>query len=407
MLERILAHLDAQKQTVIDVQRALVAVPALSPENGGTGESEKAEVLKKLLTSIGLSEIKDIPSPDPRVPSGNRPNLAAVIRGRDRTRTLWVVSHIDVVPPGDLSLWTTRPFELTVDGDTLIGRGVEDDHHGIVSSFLLAKALIDERTDPPVNYGMLFVSDEESGNRHGIEHVVKNHRNLFGPNDMFLIPDYGNTTSEPVDIAEKGVLWLKISVTGKQSHSSQPQEGCNALTAAAALILKLRELHDLFDKQDPLFDPPQSTFEATKMQETPGSINILPGRTVFHMDCRTLPDYALTDVLKEIRIMGGAVEKTHGVKVDIETVQSTQAAAPTPQGSELIERLLPAIGTVYGNAPKLVGVGCFTVACSLRHAGYPAAAWASFNETPHKPNERSSIALTVNDAKVIARTLFA
>ena len=46
--------------------------------------------------------------------------------------TLWTVGHMDVVPVGDLNLWSGDPFTLRVDGDTLIGRGVEDNHQGIV-----------------------------------------------------------------------------------------------------------------------------------------------------------------------------------------------------------------------------------------------------------------------------------
>ena len=41
-------------------------------------------------------------APDETVPCGFRPNLAAIIPGEDTERTFWIISHVDVVPAGDL-----------------------------------------------------------------------------------------------------------------------------------------------------------------------------------------------------------------------------------------------------------------------------------------------------------------
>jgi len=54
-----------------------------------------------------------------------------------------VLSHSDIVPPGDPSLWKSEPYELMVDGDRIVGRGVEDNQHGFVSSYLALKAILD------------------------------------------------------------------------------------------------------------------------------------------------------------------------------------------------------------------------------------------------------------------------
>jgi len=105
MLNAILAYLDTQKQTVIDIQRGLVSIPALSPEVGGEGERKKADHLKKYLADIGITDIREINAPDPRVPCGHRPNMIAVIPGKDVSRTFWNVCHLDVVPPGDAARW--------------------------------------------------------------------------------------------------------------------------------------------------------------------------------------------------------------------------------------------------------------------------------------------------------------
>ena len=144
MLEEILARIAALRPELIALQGELVRRPALGPTNGGEGEKDKADFLKDWLRSRPGIRVTDLPAPDPRVPCGSRPNLAAVLPGRDETRTLWIIGHMDVVPPGDEALWTTPPFILQVDGERMIGRGTEDNHQGIISALLLVQALLDK-----------------------------------------------------------------------------------------------------------------------------------------------------------------------------------------------------------------------------------------------------------------------
>ncbi len=60
---------------------------------------------------------------------------------------------MDVVPIGDRRLWKTDPYVLEKKGDLLYGRGVEDNHHGIVSSYFAIKALQEEGVSPTYSVG--------------------------------------------------------------------------------------------------------------------------------------------------------------------------------------------------------------------------------------------------------------
>ncbi len=405
MLDKILSFLDSERDTVIDLQSSLVAMPALSPDNGGEGERAKADKLKEWLAEQGLPSVKEYNAPDDRVPCGHRPNLALVMPGQDASRTLWVIAHLDVVPIGDRALWSTDPFELHVDGDLIRGRGVEDNHQGVLSAVLLAKALKAHNVTPPINYGALLVADEETGSKYGLEYVLEHHGALFKKNDLFLVPDFGTPMGDAIEIAEKSMMWLKITVTGKQCHGSVPQRGINSLRAAADFILKIDRLKQIFGDSNPIYDPPASTFEPTKKEANVENINTVPGRDVFCIDCRVLPQYNIDDVMAEIRKLGDEVIKTHGVTIDYEKVQYKQAASATPEDSDIVKRLVPAIQAVYGGAPKPVGVGGGTVAAFLRARGYEAVVWANLEDNAHQPNERSSIKRTIGDAKVMARVL--
>lgn len=406
MLDRVQSFLDAQRETVIDLQRRLTAVPALGPDNGGPGEREKADLVRHLLAGLGLPEPREINAPDTRVPCGHRPNLAVILPGTDTSRTFWVISHLDIVPPGDLGLWRTDPYQVAVDGDLIYGRGVEDNQQATVSSLLVAMALTEAGITPPINYGLLFVSDEETGSKFGLDYVADHADGLFTPDDLFLVPDFGLPTSEMVEIAEKSMLWLKIIVNGRQCHASTPEQGINTLAAAALFILKIPRLHERFDAKNSLFLPANSTFEPTKKEANVDNINTIPGRDVFYVDCRVLPEYPLDDVLAAIRELGAEVEAACGVTIDYEVVQQEQAVAATSEDAPIVRRLMPAIRAIYPDSnPRPMGIGGGTVAAYLRRRGYPAVVWATLEHNAHQPNERSSIAKTIGDAKVIARTL--
>jgi len=406
MLSGILERLDASRETVIELQRRLVAIPAVAPDSGGQGERAKADAMLQWLADHGIQDVTEYKAPDIRVSCGHRPSIKAVIPGRDTSRTFLVISHLDIVPPGDLTLWATNPYELSVNGDALTGRGVEDNHQGIVASLLVAKALMDADQTPPINYGMLLVADEENGSKFGLEWLLKKHPELFGKKDLYLIPDFGVPSSEMIEVAEKSMFWLKITVLGKQCHASSPEEGVNTLVASAAFILSLTDLHDRFPAVNPLFDPPRSTFAPTKKEANVENINTIPGRDVFYVDCRVLPEYAVDDVLTVIRELGGAISKNYGVTIQYDIVQKEQAAPATPLDAEIVTRMVSAVRRVYGGNPKAQGVGGGTVAAFLRRAGLDAAVWATWVPNAHQPNECSLVNANIGDAKVIATALY-
>jgi succinyl-diaminopimelate desuccinylase len=406
MLATLFRHIDGLAETVVDLQRSLVAIPALGPQNGGPGEKDKADFLRRYLEDLGIADIRDLPAPDASVPCGFRPNIAARLPGANARKTLWIISHLDVVPPGDRALWATDPYTLVREGDMIVGRGVEDNHQAIASSLMTAKALLDLRLVPELTLGLLLVSDEETGSAFGLEFLLREHAALFGPQDLFLVPDSGVPDSSQVEVAEKSMLWIKFAVLGKQCHGSTPDKGINTLVAASDLVLRLRRLYGIFGREDPLYDPPRSTFEPTKKEANVENVNTIPGRDVFYVDCRVLPDYPLDDVLAAAAGVCREVEAAYGVRVETGVVQRVDAPPATPADSEIVRSVLANVRRVYGGEPRPQGIGAGTVAAMLRKRNLPAVVWATLLHNAHQPNERSSLANTLGDAKVMAGMLF-
>ena len=168
-VKNLLKKIDGYRDFIIDLQSKMIACPAITPhEKGGLGEAAKAEVLLKALKAMKFDEIKVLEAKDPASPTGVRPNIVAKYYGQNRNKTLWVMAHMDVVPPGDLAMWKTDPFKAVVKGDKIYGRGSEDNQQGLVSGLLAGKAMMDCGVRPPVTYALLLNADGKVGSGYGL-----------------------------------------------------------------------------------------------------------------------------------------------------------------------------------------------------------------------------------------------
>jgi succinyl-diaminopimelate desuccinylase len=272
----------------------------------------------------------------------------------------------------------------------------------MVASIFAAKAILDEGLTTPNSIGLGFIADEETSGRTGLHHVMAVNDKLFGHDDLIIIPDSGNSQGSLIEIAEKSMLWMKIKTTGKQCHASKPQLGNNAFVAASHLVTRLSELKKLFPKSNPLYDPPASTFEATKKEPNVGNVNTIPGEDIFYIDCRVLPDYRLDDVVEAINLIAGKIENKFQVNIEISPVFYLQSPPPTPPDSPVVIALQEAIRNVYNLKAFAGGVGAGTLASYFRRKGFPAAVWSKSSLNAHQPDESCPIDNMLGDAKVFA-----
>ncbi len=387
-------HRDEAAQVLMDFVKTAPVNPRSG--EGGKGETEAAKVLSGYLEKWGFTvHRKDAMDPE----FGPRPNIWAILEGEDTSRTVWLIGHMDVVSPGDLSLWETDPFEpvLTEDG-WIIGRGAEDNGQGVVSSMFALRAMKELGIKPKYNVAALLVADEETGSEYGLQFLIK--EGLFKKEDMAIVPDGGTPDGHFIEVAEKSILWLRFTVYGKQSHASRPHLAVNARLAGSYLSVYLHEyLHDVYADRDNIFEPPYSTFEMTKIEANVDSVNIIPGKDVFYMDMRVLPQWKLDDILDDVYSIVTKVEYEFKVKVDVDVVQRNDAAPPTSPDAEIARRLAHAIKEDRGIEPVIGGVGGGTVAAHLRYIGVDSVVWATIEEYAHQPNEKASLDNLLADAR--------
>jgi len=401
-LNNIFERIDGYREEVIRLQTELTSRVALGPANGGTGEHEKAKYVKTALRELNPDVLEEIKAPDSRVPDGYRPNLIAKWGEGLKAPAVWVLSHLDIVPPGDLSLWNADPYTVKTEGDRVIGRGVEDNQHGFVSSYLALKGILDSREALSRPVGLAVVADEETGSEFGLQYLLQHRKDLFGKQDLIIVPDAGNEDGTMIEIAEKSMLWLQFTILGRQCHASTPHKGKNSLVGAARLILALQELDKLFPHSDSLFSPSTSTFSPTKMEPNVPNINTIPGKAVFSLDCRILPRYETEEVLSACRDIAGGIASELDLEIKLDTIQRQEAPEPTPVDSPVVLALKRAIRGVTGREGTPMGIGGGTVAAFFRKYGLPAAVWSTCADTAHQPNESSRIPDILTDAKILA-----
>ncbi|MDR2630206.1 MAG: M20 family metallo-hydrolase [Spirochaetaceae bacterium] len=404
--ETIFSFIEKSAPLAVELETELTKRPAVSPESGGEGEWEKCRFLEQWLKDRGITRLERLDAPDERAKEGVRPNLVATIPGKTEAKRLWIMSHLDVVPPGEASLWKSDPWQVVEQegkrGKILIGRGVEDNQQGLCSSVLAALALITQGIIPPHPVKLLFAADEENGSAFGIDWLLKNHGDLFRKDDMILIPDGGDPQGETIEIAEKNLLWIRFTTTGFQAHGSRPDQGNNAHLAGADLAVRLHYgLSEQFPDRDPLFEPDYSTFQPTKKEANVPNINTIPGEDVFCMDMRILPRYPLKAVLAAIDRIKGEVESTYQVKIAY-TLPQAMESKPTSPEAPLVTLLSGAVREVYGIETRPIGIGGGTVGAYLRNAGIDSVVWGRMDDTAHQPNEYTVLENILGDAKVMA-----
>ena len=180
----------------------------------------------------------------------SRPSIIGSL-GFGKKPTLMVVCHSDVVPAG--SGWSTNPFKLVKKGTKWYARGVVDNKGPLAGMLCVAKIL--KRYESQLKGRILFavVADEERGSVYGLKHVLKMMKKIDLPKNA-IAPDTGGHNLK-IEIAEKGVLWVKIKFVGTQAHGSRPELGKNAI-GAAGIFIELLKNHKFLYKPHKLLKKP-------------------------------------------------------------------------------------------------------------------------------------------------------
>ncbi len=170
-----------------------------------------------------------------------------VVRGEwlhaDGAPTILVYGHYDVQPTGDLAEWQTPPFELTVDGDVIRGRGATDDKGPVYIVLKTAQAFMAQEGGLPLNVKFLFEGEEEIGSPQLPAFVTRHAGELAA--DLVISADGAMwRPGEPsLSLASKGLVTMDITVHGASTDLHSGRYGGTVANPLHALSEVLASLH--------------------------------------------------------------------------------------------------------------------------------------------------------------------
>jgi acetylornithine deacetylase/succinyl-diaminopimelate desuccinylase-like protein len=190
--------------------------------------------------------------------------------------TILVYGHYDVQPTGDLAEWITPPFELSVDGDVMRGRGCTDDKGPVYIVLKVAQAFMEQEGKLPLNVKFLFEGEEEIGSPH-LDVYVRAHAKELAC-DLVISADGAMwRASEPsLSLMSKGLVTLSLEVHGANDDLHSGRFGgtvANPIHGLAQIVTSLHTtegavaVEGFYDGVTPLSDERRSELRAVSFDE--------------------------------------------------------------------------------------------------------------------------------------------
>jgi len=370
-----------------EVLRHARALIAARSENPGGTEDEAAEVASGILTDLG-AEIRFVRS------EAGRPSVVARIGSGERPRLAWN-GHLDTVPAGDPSTWSSGPFEGAVVDGRLVGRGACDMKGPIAAALAAVAAVGRAGLSFAGTLDLHLVADEELAGTHGTR-VLRDEGLL--DQDAAIV---GEPSEMEIALAERGGAWVTAVAHGKAAHGSQPHLGVNAILTMSRFLLRLQEV--LPDRVHALVGSPTVNVALVTGGSAP---NVVPERCQVDIDRRIVPgEEDPEEVLAPFRrLVEDLVVERPDTHIEISLREWTEAAETT--GDSAIASLVrDAIAAEAGAPPPFVGfTGITDARYYINDAHIPTViAGPGSLSLAHTANESIGVDEMVTAARAYAR----
>jgi succinyl-diaminopimelate desuccinylase len=282
----LLKTVDGMKNEITEFLAELVKAKSVNPP-GDT--RDVIEVIRRKLKSAGI-EAKLLSVDE------DKPNIVAKLGPAQLKKKLELLynSHVDTVPVGEIEKWKHDPFGAKVENGKMYGRGIADAKGSIAAMVMAAKAIADSNIELSGNLVINPVSDEEVGGFKGAKHVLDSGE---------INPDYvvvGEITTNKIAIAEKGIVWFKITTEGRTAHASTPWDGINAIDKMINLLKMIdsKVVQQLKQRKHALTPPPSMNIGMI----TGGvKTNVVADKCEVTIDRRILPNETIEGATKELQ----------------------------------------------------------------------------------------------------------
>lgn len=247
----------------------LIARPSITPEDAGC-----QDLIGERLAGLGFSI--------ERHRFGGVENLWAR-HGRERP-LLVLAGHTDVVPPGPLDAWRTRPFEPTLRDGQLHGRGAADMKGAVAAMITAAERFLARHPEHSGSLAVLLTSDEEGPAIDGVARVVALLQARGEDLDWCLLgePSSEQVLGDSIKIGRRGSLSATLLIQGVQGHVAYPDRAQNPIHRALPVLTCLSTMH--WDDGNAAFPP--THLQISHLQAGTGVDNLIPGELEVRFNLR-------------------------------------------------------------------------------------------------------------------------
>jgi len=259
MLKILKSVLNNMEHEVIALAKRLISKESVTPEDAGC-QKLMAEILSMHGFNIESLTFEDTTNMWAR-------------RGSEQP-VFCFAGHTDVVPPGDLALWHTPPFEPVIHNGMLFGRGAADMKGSLAAMIVATKRFVNDFPDHKGSISFLITSDEEGPFINGTTRVIDtlearnekiNHCIVGEPSSSHLIGDV-------IKNGRRGSISGELLIKGKQGHVAYPEHVKNPIHLAAPALAELSQTH--WDNGNKYF--PSTSFQITNIHAGTGATNVVP-----------------------------------------------------------------------------------------------------------------------------------
>ena len=262
--------------------------------------------------------------------------------------------HYDVVPAGED--WTKNPFDPTIEGGRIYGRGASDMKSGIVASLFAIDVLeaVDAELEGSVTQSMTV--DEETGGFTGLGYLA--HEGYLDGTDYCVYTECFD--SSRVCLGHRGVLKFKIVTHGRKAHGCMAHDGINSISTMNDFLTRIEEYRaKLHQRSTDLPVTPSESQRAdisVTMMDAGYSENVVPDRCTATFYRVLVPTESVADVRNEIRELIGETEDSMDASLDYDEIMF---AEPTnvSQDCKVSQTFARNVDSFHGNTEFVISPG--------------------------------------------------